>query len=553
MLSTSREHVTAAASALDRGRKAFGRAAWAESYAQLSIADGEHPLDPEDIVRLATSAQLLGKDTDSAELWARAHRGFLAGGGIQQAVRCAFRLAVPLLFKGEVARASGWLARGRRLLDERDLDCVERGYLLYPQGIQAILGGDPGDGYRIFGEAADIGARFRDTDLLTLARHGQGRAQLRLGDVARGMALLDEVMVAVTADEVSPLVAGDVYCSVIEACQETYDVRRAQEWTAAMTRWCASQGDQVSYRGACLIRRAELMQLHGAWSEAVESAEQARDWLSRARAHGSAGAAFYQLAEVSRLRGEWEQAATSYREASRWGHEPQPGLALLRLARRQRDAARNAIARALGETTDRHARAGLLPAYVEIMLAADEVPAAQSGADELGAIAAALGAPLLLALACQARGAVLLAQGDAAGSLTSLRRALSGWQTLEAPYEAARVRVLVGMACRALGDQDASELELEAARRTFEELGAQPDAARTRQLAHPETAGVPALTARELQVLGLLATGMTNRAIASELAISEKTVARHVSNIFTKLGISSRAAAAAYAFRHQLA
>jgi DNA-binding NarL/FixJ family response regulator len=457
------------------------------------------------------------------------------------------------VFRGDAAQASGWLARGRRLLEEHALDCVECGYLLYPQGVQTILGGDPGAAYRIFGEAADIGERFHDVDLVTLARHGQGRAQLRLGDVARGVSLLDEVMIAVTANEVSPLVAGDVYCSVIDACQETYDLRRAQEWTAAMTRWCASQGDQVAFHAACLIHRAELKQLHGAWSEALELAEQARAWLSRPPAHRSVGAAFYQLAEVSRLRGEWDKAAAGYREASRWGHEPQPGLALLRLARRQTDAAKNAIARALGEATDRHSRAALLPAYVDIMLAADEVTAARSGAEELAEIATAFGAPLLQTLACHARGAILLAGGDAAGALTALRQALSGWQALEAPYEAARVRVLVGLACRALGDEDASDLELEAACRMFDELGAQPDAARTRHLAHRETTGDGTLTARERQVLGLIATGKTNRAIALDLAISEKTVARHVSNIFTKLGISSRAAAAAYAFRHQLA
>ncbi|HEY8258659.1 MAG TPA: response regulator transcription factor [Gemmatimonadales bacterium] len=540
-------------SALDRGRQAFGRAAWAESYAQLSSADDERALDAEDVVRLATAAQLLGKDADSAELWARAHQEFLARGDPERAVRCAFRLAVPLLFKGEVARASGWISRGRRLLDEGQHDCVEQGYLLFPLALQAILQGDDQTAYDTFGKAAAFGERFHDVDLVTLGRHGQGRALLRLGQLAGGVALLDEVMIAVTAGEVSPIVAGDVYCSVIEACHEIYDLRRAQEWTDAMARWCASQPDQLSYRGSCLIRRAEIMRLHGAWSDAMEIAEQAREWFSRPPVHRAVGAAFYQLADLYRLRGESDKAIEAYREASHWGREPQPGLALVRLEEGQVEAARNAIGRAAGETRGRQQRAQLLPAYVEIMLAANDVAGARAGADELARIAAGVGAPLLQALASHAQGAVLLAEGQAGAALSALRQALSAWRAIEAPYEAARVRMLVGLACRALGDDDAAEMELEAAAQTFERLGAAPDLARTRQLSHRNEAAAGGLTARELEVLELVATGKSNRSIASELAISEKTVARHMSNIFTKLGISSRAAATAYAFRNKLA
>jgi DNA-binding NarL/FixJ family response regulator len=463
-------------------------------------------------------------------------------------------LAIRLLFADEPAQSSGWVARARRLLDDGRRDCVEQGYLLLPQALTTFFAGDPAASQGIFAEAASFGERFGDADLTLLGRLGQGRALIRLGEVTRGMLLLDEVMVAAMADEASPIIVGDLYCSVIDACEETFDVRRAQEWTAALTRWSASQSDASPYRGACLIRRAELLQLHGQWPDALGEAERACDCLAGPPIHRAIGAAWYRLAELHRLRGEEEQAEELYRRGSRWGRDPHPGLALLRLAQGRVDAAAAAIRRVVAEGRAARVRAGDLAACVEIMLAEGDAGAARTAADELARLAAALGAPFLRALSAHASGAVLLAEGQPHAALAALREASAGWRELEAPYETARTRGLIGLAHRALRDEDTAALELDAARHAFVALGAVPDARRVEALARvgADAPGSAKLTAREVEVLRLVATGLTNRAIAERLDISEKTVARHLSNIFTKLGLSSRAAATAYAYRHEL-
>lgn len=306
----------------------------------------------------------------------------------------------------------------------------------------------------------------------------------------------------------------------------------------------------MAYRGQCLVHRAEVMQLRGAWSEAMDEAQRACDRLAQEPA---VGAAFYQRAELHRLRGEFAEAEAAYRQSSKWGGEPQPGLAQLRLAQGQTAAAVAAIRRALDEGQDRVARPRLLAAYVEIMLAVGDIPAARAAADELADHAASLGAPSLKAMAGHASGAVLLAEGDAASACARLREALAVWQELSVPYEATRVRVLIGLACRQSGDADTAEMELDAAREVFQQLGAEPDQARLEAVsarAAPRSTG--GLTRREAEVLVLVASGKTNRAIAAELVLSEKTVARHVSNIFVKLSVATRSAATAYAYEHDL-
>jgi DNA-binding CsgD family transcriptional regulator len=540
------------ADALDQGRHSFARQAWADAYAQLSAADRQAPLEPEDLERLATAAYLMGRDDDGADIGARAHHEFLRRGEVERAVRCAFWLAFGFLERGDQARGGGWMARARRLLDDAQLDCVEQGYLLVPGALQALVEGDTATAAASSDEATRIGGRFGDPDLLALGRLGLGGARLAEGETAAGVALLDEAMIAVEAGEVSPVVAGIVYCAVIEACQEIYDLRRAQQWTSSLTRWCAAQPDLVPYRGQCLVHRSEIMALHGAWPDAMDEARRAAKRLAAPPGQPAAGLAFYQQGELHRLQGEFARAEDAYRQASQWGRDPQPGLALLRLAQGQVDTAAAAIRRVVDEASDSVSRSRLLPAQVEILLAAGDVQAASAAAGELAQLAEGLGAPFLTAVAAHAQGAVLLAEGDPRAALAALRGAWLAWQELEVPYQAGRVRVLIGLACRELGDQDGAEMELDAARWVFRQLAAAPDLARAEALSGKVASGADGLTARELQVLRLVAAGETNKAIAADLFVSERTVDRHISNIYAKLGVSSRAAATAHVYQHGL-
>ena len=538
--------------ALMQGREAARRLGWSDAYTALSLADSSSPLAAEDLELLATAALLLGHVEDGLRALQRAHQRHAEGGDPRRAARCAFWLTFHLGARGDVAQASGWFARANRLL-EHEQECAEHGYLLISVAFHQLVAGDYAAGRTAAAQAAAIGGRTGDADLVAFARYLQGRALIHDGEMDEGLALVDEAMVAVVAGELSPIVAGAVYCGVIDTCQVLSELRRASEWTAALTTWCGTQPDMVTFTGQCLVHRAELLHLHGAWLEAVEEAKRALERFAQGADEFASGDAYYQQAEAYRVLGESAAAEDAYQQASRWGRQPQPGLALLRMAQGKTDAAAAAIGRAVAETTDRLGRVKLLPAQVEILLAAGEVQAAQDAADELIQMAGAYSTPALRAMANHAWGAVLLASGDAHAAVVALRGAWQLWRELQAPYEAARVRVLVGLTCRQLGDREAAAMEFDAARTVFAQLGAAPDLTRVEALARSDAASnAHGLTERELQVLRLLATGTTNHAIANELVLSEKTVHRHVSNIFTKLDVSSRAAATAYAYQHHL-
>jgi DNA-binding CsgD family transcriptional regulator len=523
---------------------------WHETFERLSKATGTNAGEAGDLEDLAVAAYMIGRDDACEQAWIAAHRAWLRRGETERAAGCAFRHALGLFFRGDLAPAMGWVDRGRRLLEDTDSDTIEHVWLRMLTDLPRLFQGDPSVG-PTFSDAEAAARRLGDVDATVFAWIGRGYALILEDRTDEGMALLDQVMVSVTADEVTQVLSGIAYCQVISLCHGVFDVRRAREWTAALSRWCDQQPDIVPFRGHCLVHRCEILQLEGAWSDALRSAEEACTWLAGPPAWDALGSAYYQLAEIQRLRGDFADAEQSYRRASRAGRDPEPGMSLLRLALGRIDQAVPAIRRALDEAKDPTSRARLLPASVEISLQAGDAAAARAGADAIAELARQCCAPLLEGLAAEASGAVLLADRKPNQALAYLRTAQRIWHDLDACHQVARVRILIGMACRQLGDEASAELEFTAAEEALRALGALPDLER---LAHVVESARPKgpLSPREVEVLELVATGMTNRAIASSLSISDKTVARHIANMFTKLGLSSRAEATAYAFKHGL-
>lgn len=538
---------------LERGRASYARKAWADAYGSLSVADQAVGLEADDLELLAMSAYLCGRDDDYLSALGRAYDAHAAGGESLRAARSAFWLGLRLLFRGETGHASGWLARAQRLVEQEDDGCAERGYLLLPTVEKHLSAGESEAAYAAAARAAEIGEQCGQHDLIACALHLQGRVRIHQGRVDEGLTLLDEAMVGVTSGTLPPLMTGLIYCSVIEVCQEIYAWHRAREWTAALAQWCGQQDQLIAFTGFCSVHRAEILELQGDWQDSIEEARRACERCIKAASRRSVAAAFYQEAEVHRLRGDFGAAEKAYQSASEWGRDPQPGLALLRLAQGRADAAAAAIRRAMGTPAGRPQRTRLLSACVEIMIEIGAIDEARSACSELEQIAETFDTGMLGAIAAQARGAIALADGDPQAALSPLRRAWLIWQEAEAPYMGARVRMLAGLACRALGDEDGASLELAAASAAFAQLGAMPDLARIASLSKGASpADAHGLTARELQVLRLIAAGHTNKAVAAQLFLSEKTVDRHVSNIFTKLDVPSRAAATAFAYERKL-
>ena len=408
-----------------------------------------------------------------------------------------------------------------------------------------MMSGQPTQAMPLFERGGRVVEQCNDLDGFALSALGRARCMEMLGRSAEAAEAIDEVMGHVVAGRVAPQIIGLAYCSMIDLCMGWYDIGRAREWTQALSTWVTEQHGMVPYRGTCLVHRAEIFQFHGSWTEAVAAAELAREQMAT-RPEPTLGDAHYRVADLGRVLGRFTDAEQAFELAARCGAEVQPGLALLRLATGQVAAAAAGLDRALVESSHPRRRPTLLAARVEVAVAANDIQTAQRCCDQLDIVAESTTANWIRALAARARGAVLQAEGDDRAALPLLRRAWSLWQREDAPYEAARTRVLVARACGELGDADAQRMELEAARNVFEQLGAVVDVA---ALADDESdRGV--LSPRECEVLRLVATGATNRAIADQLFLSEKTVARHLSNIFAKLGVASRSAATAYAFEH---
>ena len=533
----------------ERGRAAYDRRVWSEAFACLAQAHRADRLGPADLDRLAVAAYLTGRDDDADEYAAQAYRAWVREHEPRAAARRAAWLALHLLLRGEEVRSHAWSARAEEVLDGVDGGPdPERGFLLVPAGLVQMADGQPAAALATYQAVAELGERFDEPDLAAIGQLGHGEALRALGRVDEAMERLDEAMVAVTAGEVSPVAAGIIYCAVIGECEAVFDLRRARQWTSALDRWCETQPGLVPFRGICRVHRAHLLQLSGEWADAADEADEACTLLG---GRPAAGEAYYRLAELHRLRGRYDDAERCFRQASRWLGDPQPSLALLRLGQGRTGDAVAAIGGALDQTPDPAERARLLPAYVEVMLTAADPTAAAEGAAELGRTARGLGAPLLAAAASYAEGTCAIAAGDGRTGLARLRESWTRWRELDAPYESARVRLAMAEAHWLLGDPDSAELELEAAAWVFDHLGAVPDLERVRRLSTRSAPAGP-LTGREAEVLRLVATGATNRTVAARLFISEKTVARHLSHIFTKLGVSSRAAATAHAYEHGL-
>jgi DNA-binding CsgD family transcriptional regulator len=533
--------------AIEDARAACESCRWGDAWRLLSQLDVD-ALDVDALDHLATAAYLTGRDEEGFAHWTAAHQRCATDGEVHRAASFGAKVAQGLAFKGDLARCRGWVDRVARLLDEAGIDCVEQGYLEYGLGmLQVFEAGDLAGAKERFVHAGKVGSRFAHRELVTLARIGEGRMRIYLGELSEGMALLDEAMVSIEAGELSPIATGDAYCTVIDACAELFDVARCRSWTQSFTRWCDMQQELVLYRGHCFLHRAEVIGLLETWPAALVEARRASERLAAPLNPTVIGAAWAIEGDLLRLLGQLADAQTAYEQAAAFGHDAQPGLALLRVAQGRVEAAEAMIRRAVGEAEDPISRARLLGAFVEIVLPSD-APAARGAAEELRGVASELGTPLLRARAAAAVGAVLLAEGDPKAALIELRRAFQELNELGVRHDAARARLGIADACAALGDDDAADIERRAALAVMDALatGAPTDPA-------PAGDELPdGLTRREVDVLLLLAQGKTNRVIGEELFISEKTVASHVSHIFTKLGVTSRSAATAYAYDRHL-
>lgn len=539
-----------AAGGIEYARDQARRRAWSEAAAAFDDADLRRPLAADDLEAFAVAAFMCGRDDLAMASMARAHEGFAATGTSARAARCAFWLGVWLADRGERAQANGWFVRAQRTL--ATMPASEQGLLLVPAALRRAAAGDFAGALAAFEEAERIGERFRDQDLVTLARQGRGRALLHLGRADEAFDQLDEAMLAVTHAGVSPLVVGIVFCSVLDACREVGDVRRAKEWTAALVSWCDDQPDLVPFRGPCLVHRAEVLRHAGDWDRAMSDSDRACGWLRGPPPRPGLGAAFAQRADLLRLRGQFDAAEEAYRRAQERGADVQPGVALLEVARGRADDAVRALEHDLAAADDPVRRARLLPAYVEAAVAAGRTDAAGAAAAEVAELAGRLRTPVLAASAIYTLGIVALATGDARGARAHAREAAAAFAGIDLPYEAARCGLLEARACRALDDPATAGRALQQARDAFGRLGAaaaldEVDALERGRLTSPH-----GLTEREAEVLRVVATGASNKAVATRLGISERTVERHLSNVFAKLEVRSRTEAAAYAFAHDL-
>ncbi len=544
------------AQAIDQGRAAFAARQWRTAYAHLSAADAEGALEPADLERLAAAAYLVGEDERAVALWTRVHHDWIDRGDAERAAYWGYWLAFVQLLGGEPAQATGWLARAQRL-DKAPQPGAARGYGEVLHGLLALASRDAAGATARFDAAVALAEKFDDPDLLALGLLGQGQALVVRHAFADGAARLDEAMLGITAGRVSPVLAGVVYCAVILTCQRFFDLARAREWTRQLDAWCAAQPDLSPFRGECLVHRSQILQSRGDWPGALGEAAKARDHLA-GRSEAVVGRACYQQGELHRLRGELDAAERMYRDAGRHGCEPQPGMSLLRLAKGEADAAAAAIRLAVEVAVDVPGPAGglsrprLLGPQVEILLALGDVAGARKAADALAAIAAEMRTPWLAAASAHG------GRRGAARRRRSAGRAGAAARSVDA-VAAARDAFRIGLRARAArrglpparGPGNRAHAPRSRARRVRAPRG-RACARRARAIERGKGGAGARSPARARGAGAASPPERSNREIAARLAISEHTVARHVSNIFDKLGVSSRAAAGHYAHLHKL-
>ena len=536
---------------VDGERVAAHPTSWSETYEALRVREPSE-LTPREHEQLADAAWWLSKPGESIAARQRAYAGSTSAGDAEHAMWMAGRLSIEHFIRGDPAIGAGWLMKAQHLATDVP-EGVGHGLLLIVEATVARFSGDVPRALELAGEAEELGRRLDDPDVSAMATHLRGVVLVAAGDIARGVALLDEAMTSVVAGQLSPYFTGVVYCSVIGTCLEIADVRRADQWSEAARAWCETLPPESPFPGMCRVNRAEVARLRGAWPDAEAEATRASEELMEFDPMGAAQA-LYETGEIRRRIGNLTGAEECFARAREIGFDPQPGLSLLRATSGNVDAALAGLRLAAATITEsRLRRARVLGALVDVGLSVGDLDGASEAADLLVALAADSDAQILETTATTAAGALLLARGEAQAAVVGLREACASWRDLRLPYEGARARVLYGLALRSAGDEDDAILELRSAVAAFDRLGAIPDrddAARLLPGASPLPRG---LTRREAEVLRLVAAGKSNRDIAGDLVISEHTVARHLQNMFTKLGVSSRSAATAFAFEHDLA
>jgi ATP/maltotriose-dependent transcriptional regulator MalT len=521
---------------------------WLAALEAATTANVDSPeLEAEQADLIADAAWWLGRLQECIEARERAYRLFDELGDRRRAGQCAVWLWEHHAIGARPAIAGGWLRRARRALEGQP-DCVEVGALLLREAEIAHGSGSLDLARDLAGGVAELARNLRSADLEAEALQTIGRVLIDQGEVAEGMGHLDEAMLFAVEGRLGPYSTGKVYCSLISACEELGDLDRAAEWTEATMRW-AQQHPFAIFPGICRVHRAVVLKRRGSLAEAEREAAQACDELITSHV-ANAAAAYAEVGDIRRRLGELDGAEEAFTRAQELCGRPCGALALLRLAQGRSDAALTIITGCLRNTTNRLARAALLPILVQVASATGDLDEARGAFRELDDITATFDAPILWAAAASTRGRLELAQGDAAGACTSLRDAVERWEVLNVPYEVATARTLLGQALRDCGDVTGADDSFAIAARLFDQLGAHLDARLSDSGVRPT---LPAgLTEREVEVLRLVAAGKTNNEVAAELYLSVKTVSRHLSNIFTKVGVTSRAAATAFAFEHNL-